>query len=170
MQEAKIAGLQPDSLRGKMTDDQKVTYQKFQNELNDRSLIWSSQNNGKKPDGDTLRKLSRDLVGEKAMKIYTESKYLPSYFDSEKQIGELKDSEKEKAYIPFNKIPPASIKKMVNIFKSNNMTKGLSDDEVMSLVNNNSGLGKLFRERMQKAYVHGATGNNLMMAKKLLGK
>lgn len=167
MREAKIAGID-DSVMGvkEMNEKQKEAYLKFQNELNDRSLLWSSQNNGKKPDGDTLRKISRDLVGEKAMKVYTDG----MIWDSEKQLGELKDSEKESAYIPFNKIPPASIKRMVNIFKSNNMAKGLSDDEVMSLVNNNSGLGKLFRERMQRAYVHGATGNNLMMRKKLLGQ
>lgn len=165
MQDAKIAKLSPDSLRDKMDEKQKLAYHSLQNDLNDRSLLWSASNGGKKPDGDTMRKLANDLVGEKAMKVYTEG----TFWDSEKQVGQLSSEEKDKAYIKYEKIPQQDVKMMINILKSNNQLKGLSDDEVMSLMNNNSGVGKTFRERMQKAYGQGAVGNRQLLKQKLLG-
>lgn len=166
MQESKIAGLTTDSLKEKMKEDQKLVYHSLQNDLNDRAVLWSASNNGKKPDGDTLRKISRDLVAEKAMKINTTG----IFWDSEKQVGQLNESEKQKAYIKFEKIPEPEVRKMLNFLQSNNELKGMSKDEALSLVRNNSGYGKTVRDRMQQAYGQVAIGNKSLYTTKLLGK
>lgn len=170
MKDAKIAGLDPDTLKEKMNEDQKKAYHSLQNDLNDRSLLWSASNGGKKPDGDTMRKLANNLVGEKAMKIYTEGTFLPSYFDSEKQVGQLSASEKEKAYVKYDKIPKQEVSRMLRFMISNNKIKGLDESEALSLINSNSGMGEELRSRMQKAYGQIAVGNKDLYLNKLLGK
>jgi hypothetical protein len=167
MQDFKIAGLSDDTLKGKMKENQKLTYQKFQFQLNDR--LAAIEASGKKADLNMVRDEARKIVADNAKKVYVNDSWFGA--PTPRPIADLKESDKEKVVVPFKQIQDADIRKAVNVLKANGQFKELSSDELVSVVKSEgSPIGKTLRQRMEKAYGTMLIGGGPQsFKKKLLG-
>lgn len=165
MQQAKIDGVDDNTLREKMEPDQKITYQSLKNDVNDAAILWSQQNGGKKPDSDTVKKLT-DQVVNRQRKINVEG----TFWDSSEKMSKLDESQKLRAYSPYDEIPKTEVASMVTFLKNNRQLGNMDYDTAMSLINKNTGLGSAYRKRIEKAYAQKRLGDNSMMMKKLMGE
>lgn len=167
MRTAKLAGL--DEYSEKATSSkQKELFVKFKDEYNDAALMWSKQNNGKKPDADTMNKIANGIVFKHSATATLKGTF---FGYNEKPIGELSDEEKKNVVVPFDKIPEDKIKGMVNILYNSNQLKGMTKDQAIGILKNkNSSIGNSLRARMEKAYGQEKLGNYSLVKAKLRGE
>jgi hypothetical protein len=165
MQEFKIEGLDVNTLRADMDTDQKIKFQQFKDAVNDKSLLWSQQNQGKKPDPETIKKITDSVVfGD--VKLNVENRF----FDSVATITSISPEDRPKAYSKFEDIPEKEVQGMVKFLQVNKQLYNLDYDSALSMINKDSGIGSVYRKRIQKAYAQKLLGDNAAMMQKLKGE
>lgn len=166
MQDFKVAGANRDTVKGKKNDEQDLAYQKMQQEMEDWSLDYEKSNSGKKPSPDVVKSKAYEIA-RRVGSVEVKGEY---YGTNLKKIADLDESDKQKALVPYDQIPERDLIQSINVLRSNGLANGLRNDEIMSAIKNGAPLGKLFKERIERAQGQKQIGDMNAYKQRLLGK